>query len=182
MSEIDVRAAITRAHREEWARVVATLARRFGNLDIAEEMTADAFATAVKRWPVDGPAFQTARTIAVDHWGMDPCEGDVDISWGELPVDQNAVSTWINPFRDFGDPAHNAQVVRSVFGGETGAVRDAVLLNAGLALALTGTDSGSSADEFETDVRAGMARAAEAVDSGAATRLVGSWVAATRSG
>ena len=54
MSEIDVRAAITRAHREEWARVVATLARRFGDLDIAEEMTADAFATAVKRWPVDG--------------------------------------------------------------------------------------------------------------------------------
>jgi len=81
-----------------------------------------------------------------------------------------------------GDPAHNAQVVRSVFGGETGAVRDAVLLNAGLALALTGTDSGSSADEFEADVRAGMARATEAVDSGAATRLVESWVAATRSG
>jgi RNA polymerase sigma-70 factor (ECF subfamily) len=54
VSEIDVRAAITRAHREEWARVVATLARRFRDLDIAEEMTADAFATAVKRWPVDG--------------------------------------------------------------------------------------------------------------------------------
>ena len=54
MSEIDVRVAITRAHREEWARVVASLARRFGDLDIAEEMTADAFATAVKRWPVDG--------------------------------------------------------------------------------------------------------------------------------
>ena len=54
MNEIDVRAAITRAHREEWARVVATLARRFRDLDIAEEMTADAFATAVKRWPVDG--------------------------------------------------------------------------------------------------------------------------------
>ena len=54
MSEIDVRAAIARAHREEWARVVATLARRFGDLDIAEEMAAEAFATAVERWPVDG--------------------------------------------------------------------------------------------------------------------------------
>ena len=71
-----------------------------------------------------------------------------------------------------GDPAYNAGVVRSMFGGERGPVRDAVLLNAGLALALTGTDSGSSADEFEADVRAGMARATEAVDSGAATRLV----------
>jgi anthranilate phosphoribosyltransferase len=81
-----------------------------------------------------------------------------------------------------GDPAYNAGVVRSMFGGERGPVRDAVLLNAGLALALTGTDSGSSADEFEADVRAGMARATEAVDSGAATRLVESWVAATRAG
>ncbi|HUQ61586.1 MAG TPA: RNA polymerase sigma factor [Lentzea sp.] len=42
------------AHREEWARVVATLARRFGDLDIAEEATAEAFATAVERWPADG--------------------------------------------------------------------------------------------------------------------------------
>jgi RNA polymerase sigma-70 factor (ECF subfamily) len=50
----DVQEAMTRAHREEWARVVAVLAARFGDLDIAEEATADAFATAVVRWPVDG--------------------------------------------------------------------------------------------------------------------------------
>jgi len=46
--------AITRAHHEEWARVVASLAKRFGDLDIAEEATAEAFATAVERWPADG--------------------------------------------------------------------------------------------------------------------------------
>ena len=46
--------AITRAHHEEWARVVASLAKRFGDLDIAEEAAAEAFATAVERWPVDG--------------------------------------------------------------------------------------------------------------------------------
>ena len=45
---------ITRVHREEWARVVAVLARRFGDLDIAEEMAAEAFAVAVERWPTDG--------------------------------------------------------------------------------------------------------------------------------
>jgi RNA polymerase sigma-70 factor (ECF subfamily) len=50
----DVGEVITRVHREEWARVVATLARRFGDLDIAEEMAAEALATAVERWPVDG--------------------------------------------------------------------------------------------------------------------------------
>ncbi|PSL05247.1 RNA polymerase ECF family sigma subunit [Haloactinopolyspora alba] len=50
----DVREAITRAHHEEWARVVAALARRFGDLDIAEEAAAEAFAAAVERWPSDG--------------------------------------------------------------------------------------------------------------------------------
>jgi RNA polymerase sigma-70 factor, ECF subfamily len=54
VSDIDVREAITRAHHEEWARVVATLTRRFGDLDIAEEAAAEAFATAVERWPADG--------------------------------------------------------------------------------------------------------------------------------
>jgi RNA polymerase sigma-70 factor (ECF subfamily) len=34
--------------------VVATLTRRFGDLDIAEEGAAEAFATAVERWPADG--------------------------------------------------------------------------------------------------------------------------------
>ncbi|RSM53711.1 RNA polymerase subunit sigma-24 [Actinoplanes sp. ATCC 53533] len=54
MSEADVRAAITQAHHREWARVVAALTRRFGDLDIAEEAAAEAFATAVERWPADG--------------------------------------------------------------------------------------------------------------------------------
>ncbi|MGC5170197.1 RNA polymerase sigma factor [Microbacterium sp. DT81.1] len=51
---IDARDAIARVHHQEWARVVASLAKRFGDLDIAEEAAAEAFATAVERWPVDG--------------------------------------------------------------------------------------------------------------------------------
>jgi RNA polymerase sigma-70 factor (ECF subfamily) len=50
----DVEETITWVHHEEWARVVATLTRRFGDLDIAEEAAAEAFATAVERWPADG--------------------------------------------------------------------------------------------------------------------------------
>jgi len=42
----DVEEAVTRVHHEEWARVVAALTRRFGDLDIAED--------AVERWPADG--------------------------------------------------------------------------------------------------------------------------------
>ncbi|RIV40251.1 RNA polymerase sigma factor [Micromonospora radicis] len=46
--------AITRAHRNEWARVVAGLARRFDDLDVAEEAAAEAFAAAAERWPREG--------------------------------------------------------------------------------------------------------------------------------
>jgi RNA polymerase sigma-70 factor, ECF subfamily len=51
---VDAGEAITRAHHEEWARVVAILTRHFGDLDLAEESAAEAFATAVERWPADG--------------------------------------------------------------------------------------------------------------------------------
>ena len=51
---MEVRDAITRVHREEWARVVAALAKRFGSLDIAEDAAAEAFAIAVARWEVEG--------------------------------------------------------------------------------------------------------------------------------
>ncbi len=54
MADDDVDAVLARAHHDEWARVVATLARRFGDLDLAEEATAEAFAVAVERWRADG--------------------------------------------------------------------------------------------------------------------------------
>lgn len=50
----DVQQVIARVHRQEWARVVAALARRFGDLHIAEEAAAEAFAVALARWPRDG--------------------------------------------------------------------------------------------------------------------------------
>ena len=37
MSAVDISEAITRAHHQEWARVVASLTRRFSDRDIAEE-------------------------------------------------------------------------------------------------------------------------------------------------
>ncbi len=70
----DAAAAVTRAHRDEWARLVGSLARRFGDLDVAEEAAAEAFAAAVARWPADGvprnPAAwltTTAQRKAVDR-------------------------------------------------------------------------------------------------------------------
>ncbi len=40
--------------RAEHGRVVATLARRFGDLDLAEDATSEALLVAVEKWPVEG--------------------------------------------------------------------------------------------------------------------------------
>lgn len=68
-------------------------------------------------------------------------------------------------------------------GGEPGPVRDAVLLNAGMALALAASGEGGpdprTDEELAAAVRAGVERAARAIDSGAAARLVDDWVRAT---
>ena len=40
--------------RAEHGRVVATLARRFGDLDLAEDATGEALVVAAERWPADG--------------------------------------------------------------------------------------------------------------------------------
>jgi RNA polymerase sigma-70 factor, ECF subfamily len=41
-------------YRREWPKVVASLARSWGDLDLAEEAAAEAFARAVERWPTEG--------------------------------------------------------------------------------------------------------------------------------
>ena len=77
-----------------------------------------------------------------------------------------------------GDPAHNAGVVRDVLGGASGPVRDIVALNAAAALlAYYGPDldaplAGQLAGQLE--------RAYAAIDSGAATELLDTWVRVSR--
>ncbi|MBM7080071.1 anthranilate phosphoribosyltransferase [Micromonospora humida] len=76
-----------------------------------------------------------------------------------------------------GDAAHNAAVAHRLLAGETGPVRDAVLVNAAVALA---TQTPLDGDLTEA-VRAGLARAAESVDSGAAAAVLDRWVDVARS-
>ncbi|MFN8191485.1 MAG: anthranilate phosphoribosyltransferase [Nocardioidaceae bacterium] len=73
-----------------------------------------------------------------------------------------------------GDAAHNAAVIRRLVEGDPGPVRDAVVLNAGAALAVYDGGEGTL-DEL---VAAGIARAVAALDSGAARSLLERWVAA----
>ena len=75
-----------------------------------------------------------------------------------------------------GDAAVNAAVFRRLLGGERGAVRDAVLLNAaGALVAFDGVAAGPPAD-LHAALSAALTRAAEAVDVGAAEELLARWV------
>jgi RNA polymerase sigma-70 factor (ECF subfamily) len=65
---------IARVFRQESGRAVATLARRFGDIDLAEEAVQEAFVEAVRRWPTAGPPpspagwiITTARNRAIDR-------------------------------------------------------------------------------------------------------------------
>ncbi|WP_128376111.1 anthranilate phosphoribosyltransferase [Streptomyces cavernae] len=73
------------------------------------------------------------------------------------------------------DASYNADVARRLLNGETGPVRDAVLLNSAAALVALDPGSGTLAEQLRT----GMARAAESIDSGAARQVLERWVSAT---
>ncbi|SCL16400.1 anthranilate phosphoribosyltransferase [Micromonospora nigra] len=75
-----------------------------------------------------------------------------------------------------GDAPHNADVARRLLAGEPGPVRDAVLVNAAAALATQGPLDG----DLPEALRAGMQRAADAIDSGAAARTLDRWVEVAR--
>jgi anthranilate phosphoribosyltransferase len=70
-----------------------------------------------------------------------------------------------------GDPAQNAAIIRTVFDGERGPARDAVILNAGAALLVGGWSDAR---------RGGIDRAVEAIDCGAAHGHARRLVAFTR--
>jgi anthranilate phosphoribosyltransferase len=78
-----------------------------------------------------------------------------------------------------GDASHNAEVVRRLLAGETGPVRDAVLLNAGAALAVHEAAYDASQAALDDRLAAGIVRAAEAVDSGAGQDTLDRWVNAS---
>lgn len=72
------RTSLESVFREEHGLLLATLVRRYGDLDLAEEVTSDAIEAALAHWPVDGVPTKpgawlltTARRRAVDRLRRD---------------------------------------------------------------------------------------------------------------
>jgi RNA polymerase sigma-70 factor (ECF subfamily) len=60
--------ALERAYREEWSAVVATLARRLGDLQAAEDAVSEAFIAAARTWPRDGVPPKPGAWLTVTAW------------------------------------------------------------------------------------------------------------------
>ncbi|GAB77634.1 anthranilate phosphoribosyltransferase [Austwickia chelonae] len=99
----------------------------------------------------------------------------------EYVVDPETLGVPVSPLSSLrgGSPAENAQVVREVLSGRVGPIRDAVVLNAGLALAVMGPSSGSDQGAFVRDLRQGMDRAEASIDTGSAADSLERWRSAT---
>jgi RNA polymerase sigma-70 factor (ECF subfamily) len=66
--------ALDAVFRDQWGRVLATLVGILGDIELAEDAAAEAFAIAAERWPRDGEPtnpvgwlITTARNRAIDH-------------------------------------------------------------------------------------------------------------------
>jgi anthranilate phosphoribosyltransferase len=104
-----------------------------------------------------GPAAAAGGDFELDEWRVDPR------ALGLAPATMADLKG--------GDAAFNAKVIRSVLEGETGARRDIGVLNAAAALMLAGRVD---------DLVAGLALAAEAIDSGRALGVLEALVATSQ--
>lgn len=121
----------------------------------------------------DGLDELTLSTTSSVWWVRDGqvTEGSID------PVALGLQQAPVSALRG-GDGAHNAEVVRQVMDGATGPVRDAVLLNAGMALAVTAEQHGPDVD-LSVAVASGIERARTSIDSGAARAALDKWIETT---
>lgn len=137
-------------------------------------LVAGVFASRGKRTAVfrgDDGLDELTLTTTSSLWWVD--DGQIVT----LDVDPQRVGLAYSPLETLrgGDAQHNAAVVLDVFAGASGPIRDAVLLNAGIGLAVAGgrrvTDR-ASLDEALAD---GIARAARSIDDGAAQATLERW-------
>ncbi len=140
-------ARLERIFREEQGRVLATLVRRYGDIDGAEEAVQEAFLVAARQWPDDGVPpnpggwiLTTARNRAIDRFRRESSRHDRQVESHRLhEVDEPPEET--GPVRDdrlrliftcchpaLAVEAQVALTLRLLGGLETGAIARAFLV------------------------------------------------------
>jgi RNA polymerase sigma factor (sigma-70 family) len=111
-------AAIETAWRVEWPKVVATLTRLVGDIDLAEDLAQDALLTAVEQWPRDGipPRPGAWLTVTAKHRAIDRIRRDNNLAakyallGQDLRTDEAAVDAAIDAA-----PAIEDDLLRMIF-------------------------------------------------------------------
>ena len=106
MADAALPALLERIFREEQGRVVATLIRQFGDIDVAEEAMQEAFVVAARQWPDKGVPpnpggwiLTTARNRAIDRLRRESTRHDRQVESRRLhDVDEPREET--GPVRD----------------------------------------------------------------------------------
>src|SRR6516164_3871306 len=82
--EDPVAGVLEHAYRDEWSAVVATLARRLGDLQAAEDAAAEAFAAAARVWARDGTPPNPGGWLMTTAWrkAVDQLRGNRAIAVG----------------------------------------------------------------------------------------------------
>lgn len=125
----------------------------------------------------DGLDELTLATTSTVWWVRDGSVHELTLDPGDTGLERSPVESLRGA-----DAVHNAGVARDLFAGKRGPVRDAVVLNAGIALALESGLAEIDSAGLARAVRGGMDRAEAALDSGAAQQVLERWVAATSRG
>ena len=88
-------ADLEHAFRDEWSAVVAALARRLGDLQAAEDATAEAFAAAARAWQRDGVPPNPGGWLTVTAWrkAIDQLRRDRLVAVDADVLDQVAAGT-----------------------------------------------------------------------------------------
>jgi RNA polymerase sigma-70 factor (ECF subfamily) len=78
--------ALERAYRDEWTAVVATIARRLGDLQAAEDAVSEAFVAAARTWPRDGVPPKPGAWLTVTAWrkAIDQIRAQQHVAAGDL--------------------------------------------------------------------------------------------------
>jgi RNA polymerase sigma-70 factor, ECF subfamily len=86
--------ALERAYREEWTAIVATLARRLGDLQAAEDAVSEAFTVAARTWPSEGVPPRPGAWLTVTAWrkAVDQLRAQQHLSKTGLPPLASATS------------------------------------------------------------------------------------------
>jgi RNA polymerase sigma factor (sigma-70 family) len=110
-------AAVETAWRVEWPKLVATLTRQVGDIDLAEDLAQDALLAAVEQWPREGipPRPGAWLTVTARHRAVDRIRRDQNLAIKYALLGQDLRADEPSADSAIDDPAIEDDLLRMAF-------------------------------------------------------------------